>query len=349
MKFLIDSDTGDVIDGWIALDNPRTVPRARIEYGHGGLIELSANFERQDVVDLGWALTPHVGFRIDNAVVPDLESQRMLTIREANSLFPIYRRVIEPDHVNRRVLILDDGSMLPGRLKAAFAKNFSMSHTFVDRFPFETTDWILKGFCPSIVVSGKLNYSQNINEIKYRDFFCAALLRNPFEAFAEKILVLRSVSKYSDADLLRNFPYTPSLFPAVDTVRRLAFDNDADLVRSAERLIDAHFELLMDPMTRSITRVANDAATRLDVTNALTIMSTFDLVGLRERLGTFIEMLNELLGREICEAVDVTTPQAVAELSARLSKSPRVGKLLDNDLALYSYAEEAVRSGAAAR
>ena len=99
MYFNIDADEGRVIRGWIVLDNPAAAPRLRLVIPDRPEIAIEAHHHRPDIQEMGIHLTGHVGFYIDEAVVPDLAALDDVSLLESESRLLIFRRS-RPHHLN---------------------------------------------------------------------------------------------------------------------------------------------------------------------------------------------------------------------------------------------------------
>src|SRR5208283_5676673 len=114
MFFNIDVDEGGAIRGWLALDNPSVIPSLIVLIPGREEIRVEANVMRHDIKELGIHNTGQVGFEVDRRLVEGLDQIDDITIVEAESRLPIFRRFQIDRHIEKKVFLFDS-SAIPQR------------------------------------------------------------------------------------------------------------------------------------------------------------------------------------------------------------------------------------------
>jgi hypothetical protein len=344
MLFAIDSDLGVSISGWLAPDNPSEVPRLIIQADDGDPVEMQANQMRQDILDAGLHGVGQVGFVIDESIVPGLGSAETVELIDATSRICIYARSTSDRFVKKK-LFLFDGSLVSNRsIINQINKRFASRHNYVERYGYDTLSNIIYSFgSRSVFLSGRPQYMRHINNLRTGEFIVTALLNDPFEELAERLLVLNLISKSNASDLLAGV--TSGLEPAIDFAATIALDDRKALAKAFRALGGEQRQALANPTTRMLACALDEKADRRHVSVALEQLAQMELVGTRAKIAEFAHILGDLVGVELVPNPQVENLRSAAKLAEDLARIPAVVDLLEHDLALYSFAEEAVRNG----
>ncbi|PWB82708.1 MAG: hypothetical protein C3F11_10525 [Methylocystaceae bacterium] len=341
MFFNIDADDGNSIRGWLAPDNPSAAPKLIVITPGGGEFEVQAGLPRPDIRDLGIHNTGMVGFDVNATVVPNLGEIDDVEILEAESRLPIYRRFRIDRHVERKLFLFDCSVVPQRRIIAAANKHFTLNYTNSEKYSFETMLVIINNsFNKSIFISGRSNSNRYASYLADAGYVTAAMLRDPFEELAERLLLLRLLSKSDAAYLLPTF--ITGITPLVDFARDLPFDDQRALIAAFRRATDAQREAMTSPMTRTFGCNVDEFPERRHVSIALENLARMDLVGTRSRFRVFSRLLADLIGADLMGQDEPVTFDTVRTFAATLSRVGPVTDVLEHDLALYSYAEEAM-------
>lgn len=344
MFFNIDKDAGNAIHGWIAPDNPAAVPRLVIVIPGRNEITIDADMMRPDVRDLGIHKTGHVGFWIDEKTVPDLDTLTEIELLEFETRLPIFRRFIPDQHIQRRAFLFDTSVMPQRRILQNVSQHFSLVYSSAERFPLETMIVLINNHsCNSIVFSGRSNFNRYVTFLETNQYFRAALLRDPFEELAERLLFLSLLAKPDWAPLAPL--YATGLTPLIEFARDLPFNDPKGLLTAFRTLTPEQRAALQSPMVRMLGCSLEDTPTRHHVSLALDHLASLDLVGTRSRYAAFRAMLTQLLGTDILGAEQPASFQTVEVLARSLARIGIVADLLEHDVALYELAEEAIVAG----
>ncbi len=344
MRFHIDHDSGEIIAGWFVPDNPNATARIEVRLPGSDPVEFSAQIHRPDIVDLGMHNTGVVGFYVNETEVPGLTSAVGVELRDATSHTLFYKRLDPALHVQKR-LMLFDASVVPQRKLLEQMKNrFAMPFSAVEGFPYETMASIVNiHYSPSLLLAGRPMFMRHANHLKEREFLVAALLRDPFEELAERLLFLNLVSKSSNAASL--IPFATGLTPLIDLARDFPFADERAMDRILRDMETNQSDSVRDPLTRMLACQLDEKPSRNHVTQALENLAGMDVVGTRGRFDEFRGMIAAILGSDAFGGARPETSQVVLDLTRRLAGLRIVRDLLENDLALFSYAEEAVDIG----
>lgn len=345
MHFIIDADTGASISGWLAPDNPSLVPSFIVIIPDGRTeIEVKATVMRPTIRDMGLHATGMCGFTINAAIVPDIAQLEDIEILEAESRLPIYRR-FQPDKDIPRKLFLFDCSIIPQRRILNHIKNrFSLSYFNSECNGLETTiAMIANPTNKSIFISGRSVLMRYDQLLKEKEYLRAALLRDPHEELAERLFFLNFLAKEEDAASLSTF--TTGVKCLLDFARNLPFSDPKALTSAFRTTTEVQRRELRSPMTKVFGCDIDELPKRPNVSKALDNLADFDVVGTRERYPLFKELLAGALGADALGEEAPGVFQSVKTFAEMLSRIGIVNDLLAEDLALYSYVEEAINEG----
>ena len=344
MRYNVEIDTGATISGWIAPENPTAIPRIIVDVEDNEPFEMEAVDLRDDIVDLGLHATGKVGFRISDAQVPNLATAESVELFEAETKICLYRRLIKDRHIEKKIFIFDGSIMPQARLMNNINSFFAIRHNFIERHGYETILTIIHTYLSkSIFLCGRPNLARYMESLRSMEFSVAAMLRNPYEELAERLLFLKLASTSPSSALLTSF--MSGLGPALELVRDLQLDDRRALNSTFRRLTPAQTLALGNPMTRMLACNLDERIERRHVSIALDNLSQMELVGVRSKFVEFSQILNDLMGVDVTLGAEPETFQGTAALSETLGRVGSVTDLLEHDLALYSFAEEAVEVG----
>jgi hypothetical protein len=344
MQFHIDRDIGTAIVGWCLPDNPSVVPRISISIPGKDKIEMTANVFRSDIKNLGQHSTGMVGFVVDETVVPELNSIKEIEISDSETQLVIYRRIDSEQPIDRKLFRLELQVMPKIRLEEIFTNHFTLYYQAVERYPFDTLFAILNNqYARSIYVSGRPSFIRYQQLLRERGFITVAILADPVEELAERLLLAQLVLRSKQvATNMTN--YLVGLDPIIELAESINFDDSVTIERALNSLTEAQEQALSNPFVRALACKIDDIPNKHHVGIALDNLATMDLVGIRHRFGEFSEILHEILGHKILEDFQLSNVAAAKSLSGQLAAIRGVRKILEFDLALYSYAEEAFKS-----
>lgn len=342
MQFFIDIDNGSVISGWLIPDNPGSVPELIIKVGLREDTHFKANVLRTDLRDLGMHATGLAGFHIDESAIPGLNDLEDITIVEADSGVIVYRRFNPGRHKNLK-LLLCDASLLPQmKLLRELSQHFSMSYPLVDRLSLETISGVLSlRFTESIFVGGNINWMRYGGIALENNFVTCALLRDPFDELAEKLLFLSHLAKNTNKSPLGTYAAFSSFSEILPQIAAIDFSEDKSLLMAFRTMPPLVRKALRSPMTRLYGALPDEDIQRRNVSVALDNLAQFSVVGLREHFEQFSCIADARLGTAMFPARGLDSLPATLELSKRLASIGLVMDLLDEDVALYSFAKEA--------
>ncbi|OMQ42883.1 hypothetical protein [Ensifer sp. 1H6] len=342
MYFAIDTDQGHTIAGWIVLDNPSAVPELVIKIPGRESIPFRANVLRPDLKDHGLHSTGLAGFQIDRSVIDDLSDIPQLTLVEVETNLPIFRRNVYGAAVAKKVLLMEVGTFPQVRMLKEIMGLFDLTYPAVERFSLETTSSIIGSHAQSLFISGYPSWQRHGSLLRERGFLTAAILRDPFKELAERLLTLAHMKKWSKNASLH--PIMKHHAVLLDIVENMDFQDEKSLLAAFRGLSPEQYNLLRSPMTAAFGCYPEEEVQRRNVSIALDNLSHFDLVGTRERLPDFSVVADTLIGVPVFGDVRLESLPGVAELAVILTKIGMIADILDEDIALYSFASEAVNA-----
>ena len=346
MLFNVDFDDGVTIAGWVAPDNPSETTRVRIVIPGRDEIEIEAGNLRQDVVDATFHSTGYVGFAIDSSVIPDIQFLDDIEVVEAKTRLSIYRRLRTGDQLERKVMFFDSTVLQRRDAIRNIKSSFTLSYFNSERLGLETMTGILNNTTnKSVFVSGRLSYLRYRHLIESNNYLCVALLRDPLEELAERLLLLKLMARSATPDILLTF--ITGLDPLIEFARDLPLNDPKGLPKAFRNMDEAQRQAIISPMVRMFGCNVGELPRPADTGAALDNIASMDVVGTYSRLGTFRALLSASLGADIFGHEAPATPSTVTTLAASLARIGTVTELLAQDLAFYSYAEEAISAAMA--
>jgi hypothetical protein len=341
MFFHIDADEGHTIKGWLAPDNPSQIPKILVRIQDQEEFELEADVMRPDVRELGVHATGMVGFQVTNLIVPNLEQMQDVELLEASMRLPIFRRRQPERHVERKVFLFDCSVMPQRRIVSAAARSFGLNYTCSERYSLETMIVLLNNsFSHSLFFSGRSNFNRYSLYLRNAGYVVAAMLRDPFEELAERLLVLKLLSRPNTSHLLKTF--VTGIDSLVDMARDLDFTDQKALVSAFRACSDVQRLALSSPMVKTFGCNVDEPPEWRHVAVALENLATMDVVGTESAFPLFRNLFNEAVGSEVLVDDERETFVTVQELAGTLSRVGLVADYLELDLALYSFAKESI-------
>ncbi|KAA3507670.1 hypothetical protein DXM21_24425 [Agrobacterium rosae] len=340
MHFHIDRDIGNIISGWVILDNPSDIPEFTIVAAGKSVTTIRANVLRTDLRDVGLHTTGLVGFEFDEFILPALSSYDELSLKEATSGIVFYRRS-PPSSCNNLKLIISEVGCVPQVRFKETVKKFLLPYTMVDQYSLETiTSIVANHYSSSIMLAGQLNWLRHGELAREKDFLCVAILRDPFVELAERLLFVRYVksrAQLSGRDFLLEY-----FAPIVPLSERITLGNTRTLISAFRDCTAEERRVLRSPMTYLFGATPDEVLQRRNVSIALDNLAQFDVVGVREKFDVICNLTNELVGHDVLVDQSVEMFSETYDLAASLRSIGIIADLLDEDIALHSYVNEAV-------
>lgn len=344
MFFNIDSDRGAVISGWFAADNPSISARIAVRIPGREEVVVAADLQRNDVRDLGIHGTGRVGFHIDKSVVADLDKLVDVEIVEADSRLPIYRRLQPGRHLEKKLILFDAALMPQRRVLDQIRDCFALAYYSAERYSLETSIVLISNHqAPSLVVTGRHNYNRYATYLDNAGFVKAALLRDPFEELAERLLFLNLLAKSPSAHLASIF--LTGVAPLLDFAGKLPLGDSKALVSQFRQIDEEQKRAIASPMVRMFGCNVGEEPERRHVSTALDNLAAMDVVGCRERYDAFRNLLWQTLGVDVLGDEALSVFSSAPKLAADLKRIGVVGDLLEHDATLYGLASGAIDAG----
>ena len=344
MFFNIDSDSGDAISGWIAPDNPSVIPKISILIPGRPEIVIDANVARPDVRDLGLHGSGQVGFVVTDEIAPGLANVEEIEILEHDARIPLYKRFRPDLHLERKLFLFDCAAMPQRGMIQNLTAHFALNYTNAERYSLETMIVLLNNqFSKSLFFCGRSNFNRYASFLENGGYVRAALLRDPVQELAERLLFLSLMAKSDAANLVPT--YATGLTPLVGFAKNLKFHDQKALLSAFRQIDDAQRQALVSPMVRMLGCTLDEPPTHHHVSLALDHLASLDVVGTRARFPSFKALLGQILGVDVLGNQPPATFPTVEALAGSLSHIGIVLDLLEHDIALYAYVEQALATG----
>jgi hypothetical protein len=345
MIFNIDADEGPRIVGWVVPDNPGTTPTIIVVLPNGEELQVSATISRPDVVDLGFHhATALVGFVIDEALVPNLPEIQDIQILEGEGRIPIYRRYQISRHLEKKLCYYDLSVMPQRKIMQRLSSRFALAYNYAQRYPLETTMMLVNNpNSKSVLISGRPPYTRQYGLLRNAGYIIAALLREPYEELAERLVFINLLANSKASHLLPQF--VSDIHPLVDFARELQLSDEKGMVAKFRAMPREQRLAISNPMTRVFACGIDEHPEHRHVSTALDNLGGMDAVGTRSRFADFRVVLADLLGADILGQDDLEVFEKVSETREILARIGIVSDLLEHDLNLYAYASQAIQVG----
>jgi hypothetical protein len=336
------ADSGNRIVCYYVPDSFSGAAVIRIVRGGGESILLPANDIIPSLVAAGRHETGQCGFVIDETLIPDLATAYDLEIHEPETGLRLYRRRPPGTSIQAKILRLETHLVPLGRLDAAFEPAFQYFYGSIERFGHETVAQILLlEQAESFYASGRFLYKPYEYYIDSGGFRSICMLRDPCDELAERLLTLKSVSEGKNDHL--DARDALMFEDAVRFVAALDFSDEKQLRRAFRNISAADASIFSDPVVRILSaRTPDEAIKDAAISQALEILSTFAVVGLRAHPKLFVESLAALLEADPGEMPVLDESPAVTELGRTLRDIGTVRLLIERDLELYAQVRTAL-------
>lgn len=342
MLFSVESDTMSSITMYLIPDSGGTIPSVIVRNGGVELLRMSSNVNHPHIAAAGRHATGQCGFLFDTTLLPDLPSYAKLEIVEQDSGIIVYRRP-HPSFVNMKVLRLETHLLPLWRLDDALNARFQYFFKGVDRWGRETAQQTFNLInTTSSYASGRL-YMRHLERFLARGLKAIAIVREPYEELAERLIILKNVGEQK-ADLLGQ--RDAMIFEgAIAELAEVATFDSASCKRFFKRAPVEVMTALSNPFVRQLTvGTPVDMPPQSCIGMSLQILAEFTILGLRSEAQEFSMAISELLDLEPGSLPVMKEFTKVTELGNILRQIREVESVLEHDLELYHHMKGAFGS-----
>jgi hypothetical protein len=340
MLFNVEADRGNQIVGYVVPDDFNKSSTLRIIDGGSKLAEVPCVEERPALVVAGRHATGRCGFTIDESIIPNLAKNEGLELYEAETNILIYRRRKADEVTHQRVFRLETHLFPLWRLDEGVEHRFKLFHKGIERHGRETAMQVFNLHdISSMYLSGRLALKAYEN-LLHDQFQSIALVHDPYVELAERLLTLKHVTKFGDE--LLGPRDTVAYRAAIEFAQHIEPDEQT-LRRAFDIMPKEAIALLANPLTRQLAAESpEDPPPRGGVAKALSALSYFTILGVRENPDLFLEELEALL--DIPRGTLPPPPSFSKRdaLARELRAVPEVELLLEQDLEVYHTLKSAV-------
>jgi hypothetical protein len=344
MLFNVEADRGDQIVGYLVPDDYTKTPVLKILDDGGKLTEMPCVEERPALVVAGRHANGRCGFTIDGAVLPGLSSDHKVELYDADTGLMIYRRRDLSEVTQQRIFRLETHLFPLWRLDETVEPKFQFFHKGVERHGRETALQVMQLYnASSIYLSGRLAFKSYENFL-HDQFRLVALIHDPYCELAERLLTLKHSSQFGDKLLGPRDVMTYRA--AIEFAQGIEADQKA-LRRAFDTMSKEAIGILTNPLTRQLASESlSDPPPKGAVAKALSALSAFSIVGVRQHQEIFLEDLETLIDARAGALPTLPYFTKIDELADELRRLPEAELLLEQDLEVYwtvkSAVEEAV-------
>lgn len=341
MYFNVDADTGQAVTGWLVMENITVTPEFSIKFPDRAPVVFKANVFRSDLVHHGIHSTGMAGFQVDSSLVENIETSDF-TICEASSGHPIYRRRDLRKHFAKKVMFIEVSALPQLNMLRTLMSNFALRYPFLERQTLDTINaTITHNFSDSIFVYGQLNWLRHGGYAKERDFLTVVLTRDPYEELAERLLLIQNLDRQR-ADNPRMREQLARFGDLAPAVSQLDLQSPKAVLAGFRKLNAAQRKMLRSPMTAALGCAPEEDVNRKHVSVALDHLADMNIVGSRDLFESFSSVVSGYLRTTGFEDVKLDVLPGTAELARMLSDIGLVGDILDEDIALHNFVNEAL-------
>ena len=342
MHFKIDRDTGGIIHGYLIPDGFSEVSEIRVLEGDHEVFRGPCSIYYRSVVEAGRHGTGIVGFRLTESIIPGLSKMKDLTIRDLKTDFTIYRRYESPDLVNQRVFRLETQFVPQTELDRSLKKFFRYSLANMELYGQETVSQIFHLVdYESLYFSGRImmkNYEQHLQS----DLKVITQMNNPYLDFTIRLLTI-CAAKNRDFWFI-NERDKLSLNLAIEHFSGINLKDTDQITQTIKKAPKKILEQFKSPVTRLLVcKNPDEKITHKSVGLALNMLSQFDQVFLADDEETIITSLSEMLDIPDTDIQPDRRQEIFTHFSSIFEAIPLLDSLLECDLILYHYLQEAIQ------
>jgi hypothetical protein len=340
MLFNVECDLGSSLFVYLVPDSLAAPAMLRIHAQGRDLATIEANETRDSLVAAGRHPNGRCGFRIDETMIPGLSQMGDLELREAETDVLVYRRHPTGNVVGQMLFRLETHLLPLWRLDDAFEPEFHMWYKGIDRYGRETSTQILcLGHYTSLYASGRL-FFPSYEYYLGKGFKTIAILRDPYDELAERILILKHIRQH--ATKLLGMRDALTFEPVIACLEDLESFAEADLKRFFRNLPPAAIAALANPLVRQLTsRTPDEMPSHTSLAAALDALASFEIIGLRNDAATFLRAMGDLCGLDVETMPSIDEFPLVRELGRRLRTITSIETFLEKDLELYQQTTKA--------
>lgn len=344
MLFGVDSDSGTEIRLYLIPDSGGSTPTIVVANDGVDLLRLPSNQLRQEIADFGRHATGQCGFVVDTTLLPDLASYANLEIREPDNQIILYRRP-RADFRQTRLFRLETHLLPLWRFDEALSGYFQYWMKGIDRYGRETANQSFNLINTESVYSSGRMYMRTVEKFIARGLKAVALVRDPYDELAERLIILRNVGEQR-TDLLG--ARDAMLYEeTIAALAELAVFDQQSCRRFFRRAPQDVVATLSSPLVRQLTLTnPTEAPPASCVGISLQMLSQFTVLGLRSDAEDFSRAVAELLDIEPAHLPVMREFGKVSQLGNLLREIREVESVLEQDLELYHQLKQAF--GAAA-
>ncbi len=343
MKFFIDTDRGDVIQGWIVPDNPLAIGRVYVSVDGRRVAEIPATEFIPELREGGLHATGQCRFQVNEENVPGLAALPRLEIRDVDTNVLVHRRTPDPGLCRLKAVLVNTGIHPETVLQAALYPHFQQSYFGIGKFSEQVLSVLFDNpLIDSCFMSGAIVYPRYEGHFVLQDIMTMLLVQEPYLEMASRMIWLR------DRAVLAQDPAQNWRLGDLVEAARFAADYDYADAKSLKRffrmLPESAYRLLYNPLTRILgTRYPEDRIMPANSIIAVEVLSRVSIVGHRDHFAAFAATVFDRLG--IDAPLPAPTPIApeVHALADRLRPLRDVQGFLNFD----SVMSEAIRKSVA--
>ena len=337
MIFNIYHDSGDRVCGTVIPDAYSAICHVRVSARGAEVATFPTDELNQGVLNMGLHETGLVNFSVTEEKLPGLSTFEDLELHEADSDLLLYRR-LQPGMISQKILRLETQLLPLWRLDEAVKHRFQQYYREIEALGRSGTTQIFHLSQDSIYASGRI-LIKNFMFCVDNGFKFIAMVRDPYEELAERLLVMNKIEKggvnpFGERELM-------NLREAIDYSGSLPMDNERTFRRALRRMPMDVAMSLANPVVRQFsTSTLDEQPSQGGVAAALDVLAQSTLVGLRTESDQFASAFGELLSQDLANVSFFPGFPKVTELTEIIRLSGCCDMILEKDLELYGYVLE---------
>jgi hypothetical protein len=337
MRFSVNVSPNRSLEGWIVPDHPAAAPSVKVVFDGEINYTVEAVHFRPQLKERGFHNTGICGFEINEITCNGFNAARRIELFDVDTGLQIYKRVARGSFLRQKFILIESNFLGRSDIPQTLADQFELAYPWLSDMPHETLVSILGvRYTNSMYIGGRLPYRGLDAQARERGFKVGAILSEPFEALAERLMSLRRSSSGESVSTA----VVPS--QGVTEVETAFADFDLDeferLEQGLRNLNSEAKAFLANPLTRQLTARSKDEELEpLAAAAALQVLSELHVVGVWSEPAAFLDALAAAL--ELNEPIEPIVPRtdgAILALADMLRASAMAEELLIEDNKVYA-------------
>ena len=174
-----------------------------------------------------------------------------IEIRDRDTNVLIFRQFLPEQHLEKKVFRFELQAMPDTQIENVLKNHFTLSYNTIHCYPENTFFGIVNNQAArSLYVSGRPSYQKYEQWFRERDFKIFAILRNPYEELAERLLFARFASSEQAPPFVADYLY--GLEPLAELTKTIRFDDPESIKAAFVRISDVQKQAISNPLVKAL-------------------------------------------------------------------------------------------------